>query len=139
LDGKWFEDFVLAKVLLVKDECHLDEYDVSLETLRESQPDDADPYFEIDVVARRGYQLFALSCTLDSRVKECKMKLFEIAHRARQLGGDEARIGLVCLAYGKNLTALKHQLKDDHIEVFGNHNNNLEALEEDLCEWFNPR
>jgi hypothetical protein len=67
------------------------------------------------------------------------MKLFEIAHRARQLGGDEARIGLVCLAYGKNLTALKHQLKDDHIEVFGNHNNNLEALEEDLREWFNPR
>ncbi len=143
LAGKWFEDFVLSKILLVKDECGLDECGVSLETVRETENDEADPFFEIDVVARRGYQLFALSCTLDSRVKECKHKLFEIVLRARQLGGGEARIGLVCLAFNapkyKNLNALKAQLKDDHIEVFGNHNGNLESLETDLRSWFNKR
>lgn len=57
--------------------------------------------FDMDVIAIRGYQLFAFSCSTDTetvpRGKErMKKKLFEAYIRARQLGGDEARVALVC-------------------------------------------
>ncbi len=73
--------------------------------------------FELDAAAIYGYQLFAISCTTaggwvwkeneeniltePSRKKlekkeTAKEHLMEIYVRARQLGGDEARIGLVC-------------------------------------------
>ena len=52
--------------------------------------------FEFDVAATRGYRLFALSCTASSDKDLCKSKLFEAFHRARQMGGDEARVALLC-------------------------------------------
>lgn len=58
-----------------------------------------EPRFEVDAVAIRGYQLFAFSCkTQWNDKKELKKALFEIYIRAKQLGGDEARLALVCLA-----------------------------------------
>jgi hypothetical protein len=54
------------------------------------------PNFEFDVAATRGYRLFALSCTTSSDAGLCKSKLFEAFHRARQMGGDEARVALLC-------------------------------------------
>ena len=53
----------------------------------------------------------------------CKQKLFEAQLRAGQLGGDEARIALVC-CYDYPTDQLKKELdfviKDDaKIEVFG--------------------
>lgn len=52
--------------------------------------------FEVDVVALRGYQLCAFSCSTTYRHDTLKLKLFEAVVRARQLGGDEVRIALVC-------------------------------------------
>lgn len=52
--------------------------------------------FELDVVALIGYQLFVISCITTSEKKEAKEHLLEAFVRARQLGGDEARIALVC-------------------------------------------
>lgn len=52
--------------------------------------------FELDVVALRGYQLFAFSCSVDESNSLLKLKLFEAFVRARQLGGEEARVALVC-------------------------------------------
>ncbi|MCC7493719.1 MAG: hypothetical protein IT204_15295 [Fimbriimonadaceae bacterium] len=52
--------------------------------------------FEIDVLALRGYQLHAFSCTTSAVKPLCKQKLFEARLRASQLGGDEARVCLVC-------------------------------------------
>jgi hypothetical protein len=54
------------------------------------------PNFEFDVAATRGYRLFALSCTTSSDAGLCKSKLFEAFHRAGQMGGDEARVALLC-------------------------------------------
>ena len=53
--------------------------------------------YELDVVGIRGYQLFAISCSTSGGF-DTKQKLFEVAMRARQLGGDEARIALVCMS-----------------------------------------
>lgn len=54
--------------------------------------------FDLDVVALHSYQLFAFSCGIGSNLddkKYLKPKLFEVFVRARQLGGDEARVALV--------------------------------------------
>ncbi|MFC1466957.1 MAG: Card1-like endonuclease domain-containing protein [Candidatus Brachytrichaceae bacterium NZ_4S206] len=55
---------------------------------------------ELDVATLVGYQLFAFSCgtVVGKEAKsQLKLKLFEVLLRARQLGGDQARIALVSL------------------------------------------
>lgn len=64
--------------------------------------------FEFDVAATRGYRLFALSCTTSGDIRLCKGKLFEAYHRARQMGGDEARVALLCA----------HEKPDDLLRTF---------------------
>lgn len=59
--------------------------------------------FELDVVGMVGHRLIVLSCSgttlqkVDERKKTLKLKLFEAIHRAQQIGGSEALVGLVCL------------------------------------------
>jgi hypothetical protein len=53
--------------------------------------------FEIDVALLRGHRLYVLSCTTARKKALCKAKLFEVAMRSRQMGGDLARSALVCL------------------------------------------
>src|SRR5262249_53537143 len=59
-----------------------------------------DANFEFDMAAVRGHQLFALTCSNRAEDKgsysALKHKLFEALLRARQIGGDEARVALVC-------------------------------------------
>jgi len=85
LEGKWLENWGLAcvKGLGYKHRAR------SLTGLTPSR-------FEIDVAVMRGYQLFALSCGVTRDRGKAKLKLLEIYTRARQIGGDEARVGLVC-------------------------------------------
>lgn len=56
--------------------------------------------FEIDVALVRGHRLYVVSCTTDRKKALCKSKLFEVAMRGRQMGGDLARSALVCLVDG---------------------------------------
>lgn len=59
--------------------------------------------FEIDVALIRGHRLYVISCTTEYEKKAlCKSKLFEVAMRARQMGGDLARSALVCLLDGSD-------------------------------------
>ena len=90
LDGIWLEHCVLSQIQAVAGSCQLHDCAMSLETDRISPP-----AFEFDVAALRGYQLFGMSCTTSGQKGLCKQKLFEVYIRARQLGGDEARVGLV--------------------------------------------
>ena len=61
-----------------------------------SLPKQSGADFELDVAATLGYQLFALSCQATENKDEAKEHLMEVYVRARQLGGDEARVALVC-------------------------------------------
>jgi len=56
--------------------------------------------FEVDLLIIRGPRLYLVSCTTAAKISLCKSKLFEVALRARQLGGDLARSALVCLLHG---------------------------------------
>ncbi len=61
-----------------------------------------DHQLEVDVAMVRAHRLYLISCTTDSTKKLCKSKLFEVAMRARQLGGDLARSAVVCLIDGQD-------------------------------------
>lgn len=93
--------------------------------------------FEIDVVVMRGYQLFALSAGVTSKHKAAKAKLLEIYTRARQIGGDEAGIGLVCpieddLRLAQEITLSVGSAS--RVRVFGR--KHIPNLQTHLKQWF---
>jgi hypothetical protein len=134
LYAKWLESYVLRKIIKVKDACFLDSFGRNLSVIRTTSTNKTSPFFEVDVYAIRGYQLFAISCTVDSG-KRGKHKLFEISHRAKQLGGDEARIGLVCMA--DSAQEIENELEETNIKVFGK--SDLPTLEDGLQKWFDGK
>ncbi len=67
---------------------------------------------EVDIAIIRGHRSYFVSCTTDTTKAICKSKLFEIAVRARQLGGDLARPALVCLADDKVVNQLRREVDD---------------------------
>lgn len=91
LDGAWLEYYVLSQIRAVAEQCQIHDWGMTLAT----DPESSLFEFEFDVAAMRGYQLFGISCTTDLSKTIAKFKLFEAYIRSRQLGGDEARVGLV--------------------------------------------
>lgn len=94
LGGIWLEHYVLQQVKDLTPDLQLGESKMSF-IMKKSQTWEGG-VFEFDVAFMRNYQLFAISCTTSKDPKECKLKLFEAYTRAKQLGGDEARVALVC-------------------------------------------
>ena len=145
LEGVWLEDYVLQKL---KDIQKQEQKEIDEQVKQEEErlidevgmsfnfPENADiGHFEFDVAFLRRYQLFALSCTTDTDAGLCKLKLFEAYRRARQMGGDEARVALVC-CYDKPekiKQGFMSQIKDDKVNVFGS--GDLADLSEKLKTW----
>ena len=73
----------------------------------------ADRHFELDIVAVLGYQIIVVSCSVDSRMRYIKQKGMEAYHRARQLGGDEARAVVLCVASAQDAERVERELEDD--------------------------
>lgn len=131
LDGVWLETYVFAQVR------HLaGPIGRSAQSVHIPHPTiTRDELFEFDVAFVRGYQLYGLSCTTSSEKKLCKTKLLEAYVRVRQLGGDEARMALVCMSndVGRLKTELTPALSNSKIEVFGR--TNLPALKDEIQRW----
>ncbi|MFP4336315.1 MAG: Card1-like endonuclease domain-containing protein [Halothece sp.] len=132
LDGIWLEDYVLQKIKRIQreDENMIDEFGMSFNFPPKANITE----FEFDVAFLRGYQLFALSCTTDDKGL-CKLKLFEAYRRAKQMGGDEARVALVCCS--NNPSKIRKdflaQIKDEKVQVFGSQD--LPELRQKLQSW----
>lgn len=133
LIGDWLEEFVLWAINQVAHSCGLSEnYSVDLKIKKPRRHK-----FQLDVAAIRGYQLFALSCMASDRKEKCTEHLFEAYVRARQMGGDEARIGLVCCYHDP--AALQQEIEETwftegRVKVFGVQD--LPNLPARLKEWF---
>jgi len=128
LYGKWLEHHVLYILNNLSASLYLHE------CAQNVVPNEVE--FDVDVVALRGYQLFAFSCSTDTKKGLLKLKLFEAYVRARQLGGDEARVALVCCS--NNPEGLEHEMRRDvdpegRIRVFGR--KHLDKLDEHLATW----
>ena len=133
LDGTWLENYVLHQIKEIQAEFAIKESMMSFH-IRDSTATYRER-FEFDVAFVKGYQLFAISCTTSSSKERCKEKLFEAHLRARQLGGDEARVALVC-CYDKPdwiKDDMRFAIDDRKIEVFGRQD--LVNLAEGIAEW----
>lgn len=122
LSGIWLEHYILHQVQKISQNfASIHESAMSFHIDDPNNRDDRYDRFEFDVAFMHNYQLFALSCTTAGEKSICKQKLFEAHLRARQLGGDEARVALVC--FHKNSDRVKRDLeatvKDKKIAVFG--------------------
>ena len=131
LDGEWLEHYVLDTMKQIADDCLIHDCGMNLRTIPEGQG------FQFDVAAMRGYQLFALSCTTSANKGLCKHKLFESYIRARQMGGDEARVALVCCY--QDPPALQKEIEESwftegRVRVFGRQH--LPDLAIHMKAWF---
>ena len=126
-DGFWLEVWAGEKIKEVLGEKPV----VGLNCLRENGRE-----FEVDVVLVRGHRLYVISCTKKKQLSECKQKLFEVAIRARHLGGDLARSALVCLLDGgDNKGPYVDQLRNDIADIWGATNTPEAFGLDDLKEW----
>ena len=68
--------------------------------------------FELDVVVVLGYQIVVVSCGTSNKTDTVKLKAMEAYHRAKQLGGDEARTVMLCGLNEKDAVELEENLQD---------------------------
>lgn len=138
LDGGWLEDYVLSKVEKLATKYSLHDSLMSLHIKDPRNPNRLTDQFEFDVAFLRGYQLFGISCTTSSDHKMCKQKLFEAELRAKQLGGDEARVALVCcddLPSDWLKKELNFVVDDRKIEIFGRKDLEPSKFTKKLDQW----
>jgi len=134
----WLEDHVFAE-LQKAIAGRSDTYDAALGVHRR-RVDHGNRDFELDVVVMRRYQLFVFSCIVSNDRQQCKDHLMEAYVRARQAGGDEARVGLVCIY--KDPAELQEEIVGDldaagKIRVFGQ--KDLTQLADRIKEWLDSQ
>ena len=130
LDGLWLEHYVLQHVKNIADKHSIKDYGLNFEVPLTGTRNG----FEFDVAFTRGYQLFAMSVSTTSKRDLCKVKLFEAYLRARQMGGDEARVALICCTdEPDSLKAEVAVLDDKKIAVFGR--DDLMNLSSKIEDW----
>lgn len=134
LEGGWLEHFVFKVLQDLQPGLNL----VDVETDVRVAADSRFPDFQLDVVTMRGYQLFVFSCSTSTEKGLVKQKIFEAVLRARQLGGDEARVAVVCCSKEPDL---RDELNDlfrqggqlELIKVFMR--DDLLSLPDKVCAW----
>ncbi|RUS96155.1 hypothetical protein DSM106972_088260 [Dulcicalothrix desertica PCC 7102] len=138
LSGIWLEHYVLEMVKsVVSGFPAIHECAMSFHIDDPASGNDKYDRFEFDVAFMRDYQLFALSCTTSGFKPICKQKLFEAHLRARQLGGDEARVALVCFNnYPDGIERdLAVTLRDKKVVVFGSKDLQTDKFKKKLKQW----
>ncbi len=132
--GDWLEVWIRDIIkTIVKDDPNSSIH-IALNCKRENRS------FEIDVVTIYKYRIYIVSCTTAHKLERCKGKLFEVALRARQLGGDLTRSALVCLLYGQDEKGLYiNQLRKDISDLWDAPNTPHVFGLDDLREWINGR
>ncbi len=118
IDGGWFEEYI-AKTL-ENEFCNNTgiTFNTNWEIKKPDWPDKA--YFELDVIMVNGYQLTGISCTTAEKKYLCKSKGFEILHRTKQIGGDEAKAVLITFMDKKTRDAVQNELLHDTGVIQGN-------------------
>ncbi|MEA5515823.1 Card1-like endonuclease domain-containing protein [Nodularia sp. UHCC 0506] len=136
LDGLWLEHYVLEEVKKISADKFINKnYGMTFKIPLEG----TEKGFEFDVAFTRGYQLFAISCSTTSKRDLCKQKLFEAYLRARQMGGDEARVILICCSNDPDSikAEIGNLLDQKKIAVFGCEH--LTDLSKNIADWISQK
>ncbi len=134
--GKWLESYVLNTIIRLINQNKLNnvsDYGMNLKCLKNSKQKSD---FELDLALILGYRLFAISCIVSDEKSKCKEHLFEVFVRARQVGGGEARVGLICNYSDPD--SLQQEVEQSwdapgKIRVFGEEH--LHTLQDYLQDW----
>ncbi|MBU0510285.1 MAG: hypothetical protein KJ638_01095 [Chloroflexi bacterium] len=131
-NGTWLEEYTLHSLKQFVDEQSIKHFGIDLKLQKRGMRE-----FQLDVAAMYGYQLFAISCIATAVGEKAEEHLFEAFIRSRQIGGDEARYGLVSCV--KNPLALQRKIEqswdaEGKVRVFGMHD--LPNLSDCLKQWF---
>lgn len=115
--GDWLEEYSLWAIQQAAQAGQCGDYGINLE-MKNPQG----RQFQFDAAAMRGYRLFAFSCLASKEREKCEEHLLEAYIRARQIGGDEACVALVCCYHDPN--GLRHEIEETwftegRVEVFG--------------------
>lgn len=116
LDGKWLEVYVNYVITrgIESDEILKELYNEGIIAIKDNLEiikKSSGKNFEIDVILLNGYQVCGISCTTSSKESLCKSKCFEIMHRVKQIGGEEAKsILITCME--KDIKSFYEDLKD---------------------------
>jgi len=135
--GGWLESHVLSQLQeAIRERSDTDDALMSIQRTRDGQNDELD----IDVVVMRSYQMFVFSCMVSKQDDPCKFHAMEAYVRARQTGGDEARVCLVC-TYSKPDQLQKKLVSEldagGKIKVFGQ--KDLMSLSTKISDWLNQQ
>lgn len=142
IDGLWLEDY-LFNLLSGKLNRPRLEFQKDWQITKPEWGGQLD--FQLDVITVNGYQLTGISCTMSDEKPVCKSKGFEIIHRTRQIGGDEAKAVLVTRLPDKVRDLVQAELEvhtggsQSNILVLGNtdliHNGQmLRKIEAFICD-----
>lgn len=130
IGGEWLEEW-LGEAITALSLTPAPEIVVGVNAQRGEQRGDKKAELEVDLAVVRGHRSYFISCTTDKTKPICKSKLFEVAVRSRQLGGDLARAALVCLADDQAVG----DLQKDIDEVWGATNTTRVFGLSDLKTW----
>lgn len=136
IDGGWFEEYIYT---VLKE--NFTETNIEILKDWEIRKDDWAGNFQLDVILMKGYQLIGISCTTSKGKHICKSKGFEIIHRTRQIGGDEAKAVLFTLLDNNKKSDLQDELLIDtgstkaNILVFGREDINENHIVEKIKEF----
>lgn len=116
-DGKWLEYYIYEKIAKILERENLtDKIQLYHSVKVNMKVDGSNREAEIDVIAIKGYKLYYFTVTTKAKIKDCKQKAFEGIFRARQLGGEHAKVVAV------NMMPYETYKDDDE-----NYNRKLEA------------
>ncbi len=120
--GEWLE--IYTKLILEENNKNFSSIYSNWEIKAISWETKSDQKFELDVIIIKGYQLLGISCTIGEDRSECKKKGFEMSHRIKQIGGEEARTIVICGMKKQSAKELKDELLfdtggKDNIDIIG--------------------
>lgn len=115
--SKWLEYYIYEKIAKILEKGNLtDKIQLYHSVKVNMKVDGNDKEAEIDVIAIKGYKLYYFTVTTSDGISICKQKAFEGIFRARQLGGEHAKVVAV------NMMPYETNKDDDE-----NYNRKLEA------------
>lgn len=116
--GKWLEYYIYERIYkILEKENLIDKMQLYHSVNVDMKVDGHIRPAEIDIIAIKGYKLYYFTITTGKRIGVCKQKAFEGIFRARQLGGEHARVIAVNMmpneAYNGNNENYNRKLEAD--------------------------
>lgn len=121
--GEWLEEYItLLLEEIQKNNTIFDKYKIFTSFRGKStSKDNKGRATEIDIIVKKSFQLYIITCTTWDKVRTVKGKVFEALYRANQLGGGNSKVISVSL------------LKENPLD--NNDEDNLETLKKDFTQF----